>query len=62
MMLMRPYRRKAFLTGIRSVLDLQGTANIYPDAEAHASAGKSPAGWTDVSASLNENEQYLVSL
>ena len=26
MMLMSPYRRKAFLTGIRSVLDLQGTA------------------------------------
>ena len=26
MMLMSPYRRKAFLTGIRSGLDLQGTA------------------------------------
>ena len=26
MMLMGPYRCKAFLTGIRSVLDLQGTA------------------------------------
>lgn len=26
MMLMSPYRRKAFLTEIRSVLDLQGTA------------------------------------